>query len=140
MAQSFRPTVETLSKVELALYKLEGATGTYTVSIRDSLYGENLISKSLSVDEIPLSHEASWIEFDIEDIEIIPNKKYFIITTMNDGERPENVVLWLLSYNNPYRHGRPWSYGTIPIWIPTFLIIRKIPDLSFRTYGYNRGC
>jgi hypothetical protein len=56
---------------------------------------------------------------------------------MNGGERPDDVVYWIHTLWNPYKHGRPWSYGTLDYWLPNFIIITKFPDMSFRTYGYN---
>jgi hypothetical protein len=137
LAQSFRPKLSILTKVELGLFKQEGAKGEVTVSIRERLKGQDLTKKSISVNNIPLVTDPDWIEFDFDDIQVTPNKKYYIVFTMNEGERPENVVPWIHTSSNPYKHGRPWSYVTLNCWLPSFIIISKFPDMSFRTYGYD---
>ena len=137
IAQSFKPKLPILSKVEIGLFKQENAEGTVTVSIRQRLGGEDLVSKTIPVESIPLGSEADWVEFDFDDIEVIPNIKYYIVFTMNDGERPENVVLWVHTLWNPYWRGRPWQYTIQGIWLPTCIMMIKLPDACFRTYGYQ---
>jgi len=137
IAQSFRPKLPILSKVEIGLFKQEDAEGNVTVSLRDRLNGKDLVAKTLSVEDIPPITAPDWVEFDFENIEVIPNKKYFIVFTMNDGDRPDDVVLWVHSYWNPYWRGRPWQFGLPGFWLPTFLLMKLIPDASFRTYGYQ---
>jgi hypothetical protein len=137
IAQSFKPKLPVLSKVEIGLFKMDNANGNVTVSIRNSLNGEDLTSKTLSIDIIPLPSDADWVEFDFEDIEVTPDNRYYIVFTMNDGERPDKVVLWVHSIWNPYWRGRPWQYTIQGFWLPTFMIMTKFPDTSFRTYGYN---
>jgi hypothetical protein len=97
----------------------------------------DLTSKSISVDNIPLGSDADWVEFDFEDIDVIPEDKYYIVFTMNNGERPDEVVLWVHTFWNPYWRGRPWQFTIQGFWLPTCLIMKNIPDTSFRTYGYQ---
>jgi hypothetical protein len=137
VAQSFKPTLSVLSKVELGLFKFEGASGNVTVTIREKLQGTDLTMASVPADDIPVGSEADWIEFDFEDIDVTPEKKYYIVFTLNNGERPEKVVLWVHTYWNPYWRGRPWQFTTFNLWLPTCILMTKLPDTSFRTYGYD---
>jgi hypothetical protein len=133
LAQSFKPKLPVLSKIELGLWKLENITGNFTISIRQRLNGEDLVSTTVSIDEVPWMNYGNWVAIDIKDINVTPNKRYYIVFTSDD----QRVVFWIQSQYNPYWRGRPWSLGgALPFWIPMFLIICKIPDMSFRTYGY----
>jgi len=137
LAQSFKPKLTTLSKVELGLWKEENITGNFTVSIREKLKGEDLVSKTVSIEDVPWQYFGDWVTIDFNDINVTPNKRYYIIFTSDDTR----TVFWIMSNYNPYWRGRPWSLGTssnLPFWLPVFLIVKNTyPDFSFRTYGYN---
>ena len=143
LAQSFRPSLRILSKIQIGLFKLKDAEGNVTVSIRDRLYGNNLVLKTISVDNVPIEGKGDWAEFDIDDIEITPNQRYFIIFTLNEGKlstQENGTVHWIMTdpYDPPYLKGMSWKQGTtLPsLWLPVLLLPRP-PDLSFRTYGYK---
>ena len=74
-AQSFVPTLESLSKVELILWR-KGSPETLTISILDDLNGDELTSVSISYDMVQES--SKWITFDFPDIETIPGQTYYI--------------------------------------------------------------
>lgn len=134
IAQSFKPTLPVLSRVELGLFKQENITGTFTISIRQKLNGEDLASKTVSIEEVPWLSYGDWVSIDFQDVDVTPNKRYYIVFTSDDARD----VLWIMSNSNPYHRGRPWTFGgSLPFWIPVFLVVTKIPDLSFRTYGYQ---
>jgi hypothetical protein len=138
LAQSFKPKLSILSKVELGLWKQENITGTFTISIRQKLNGEDLVSKTVSIDEVPWQNYGNWVTIDFEDISVIPDKRYYLFFTSDDTR----VVFWIMTTYNPYLRGQPWSLGAtsnLPFWIPLCLIVTKIPDLCFRTYGYDSG-
>jgi len=141
IAQSFKPTLNSLTKVEIPLFKQDNAVGTVTLSIREKLYGEDLVSQTLSVDEVPLGPDYDWVIFDFGDMEIKPGQKYFMVFTLNNGTRPENsneLVLWTAALYNPYWNGRPYIFYRY-LWLPLGLLtgVSKFPDMSFRTYGYQ---
>ena len=139
VAQSFRPTLNSLTRVEIPLFKLENSFGTVKLSIRERLYSADLTSKTLSVDRVPIQSEYDWVEFDFEDIEVKSGQKYYIVFTLNDGKRPENShewVFWIMSLNNPYLNGKPYQFYRY-IWLPLWLLYPQFPDCSFKTYGMN---
>ena len=140
VAQSFRPTLHSLTRVEIPLFKYERAYGTVKLSIRNRLYGPDLTSITLSIDKVPSESEYDWVEFDFEDIDVIPGQRYYMVFTLNDGIRAENneEVFWIMSLNNPYLKGKPYQFYRY-IWLPLWLLTPKFPDCSFRTYGYESG-
>ena len=136
LAQSFKPKLSILSKVELGLWKLENITGDFTISIRQKLNGEDLVSKTVSIEEVPWQSYGDWVTIDFEDITVTPNKRYYIFLTSDDTR----VVFWIMTTYTPYLRGQPWTFGgSLPFWIPLCLTVTKIPDLCFRTYGYDSG-
>lgn len=136
LAQSFKPQLSILSKVELGLWKLENITGNFTISIRQRFNGDNLVSKTVSIDEVPWQSYGDWVTIDFEDITVTPNKRYYIVFTSDDTR----TVFWIMTSFTPYWRGRPWTFGgSLPFWIPLCLTVTKLPDLCFRTYGYDSG-
>jgi len=131
-AQSFRPKLSTLSRIELGLWKYENITETFTVSIRKTLNGDDLTEKTVSLDLVPWMKYGNWVSVDIADITVTPNAKYFIVVTYDTNDS----LYWILTYYTPYHRGCPWFKGNFPFWFPLDFATCKIPDLCFRTYGY----
>ena len=130
-AQAFRPKLPTLSRIELGLTSYSNsANGTFIVSIRDSLDGQDLTAKNVSMKEVH-AHTVGWVSIDFQDIQVTPNKRYFIVVTYDYYHYLE----WCTARWNPYHRGMPWAYTTYPepSWDLAYGI--KFPDLSFRTYG-----
>lgn len=131
-AQSFRPKLSTLSRIELGLWKQENITGTFTVSIRKTLNGEDLTEQTVSLEQVPWMNYGDWVSIDVEDIAVTPNTKYLIVVTYDTSAS----LYWILTYYTPYHRGCPWFKGNFPFWFPLDLATCKIPDLCFRTFGY----
>jgi len=66
IAQSFTPTKEILTRVELYVGKNVTAYIPYVLAIRDNLTGENLTLASVNPDEFMVFPNISWIEFDFD--------------------------------------------------------------------------
>ena len=129
-AQSFCPTFPTLSRVQLGLRSyIYFADGTFTVSIRDSLDGQDLTAKTMSMKKV--RHFVTWVSIDFTDIHITPNKQYFIVVTYDHDLNLE----WCTAHWNPYHQGMPWVYTTSPEPSWDLGYGEKFPDLCFRTYG-----
>jgi hypothetical protein len=134
LAQSFKPKLSTLSKIELGLFKDENITGNFTISIRQRLNGDDLVSTSISFEDVPWLNYGNWVTIDFEDLTVKPNTRYYIVFSSHDIRN----IHWIMTYYTPYWRGRPWSLGgAIPFWVPICFIVTKLPDLCFRTYGYN---
>ncbi len=134
VAQAFRPKLPTLSRIELGLGRMyENAPGTYTVSIRDCLNGQDLTSKIMFIKDLPFDMGA-WISIDFKDISVTPNKRYFIVVTFDTANN--SALTWYTAYWNPYHRGMPWIFSESPRprWDLTFY--PKFFDLSFRTFGH----
>ena len=102
LGQSFIPTLDTLSKVDVLVAKRGNPTGDLVVSIRSTLTGNDLVSIALSPNDIP--DVADWVECDLDDITITPGTTYYlVIHTVGGGLT--NCYLWNYGYNTPYTNG-----------------------------------
>jgi len=120
-AQSFRPTLEILTRVKLWLIK---GGGGLTISIRQNLLGEDLTSLYLLESEI-ISRE--WTEFDFPDIVVIPEQTYYIVY------EPDYKCYWEIHSRDPYERGFAWKY-LLENWE-----IQSDLDFSFKTYGMKHA-
>jgi hypothetical protein len=92
LAQSFVPSLDILSKVELAI----GSYGSkdqppLNLYIRDNLSGDNLAVCSMEVPETEWGRYV-WYAFDFEDLEVLPGNTYYIICVS------EKVMNWAYAW------------------------------------------
>lgn len=130
-AQSFKPTMDSLTKVELNIQKKGNPTGSLTVSIRDSLSGSNIISTSVSTSSI--SSSGGWVVFDFNDIFVTPEVTYYIIFHPDSSWSGGHMVDWGMFYSyDTYTRGIAYWYWDIPSpwWYPI-----DGDDFCFKTYG-----
>ena len=80
IAQSFVPSLNILSKIELGIHSYDGAGEPPPVHlyIRDNLSGDNLAEISRSIPPLGYSKTA-WSTFDFQDLEVIPGNTYYIV-------------------------------------------------------------
>jgi len=128
-AQSFIPTLNILTRVELMICRIPEATYNYTVAIREDLNGSDLTSVSLPASYITIM-ELSWEEFDFPDIMVIPGKTYYIVSS------PENVInnvyLWAVKGADVYPNGILFYRWNGAAWEGY-----SDGDMTFKTYGVN---
>jgi hypothetical protein len=141
IAQQFVPTFSLLSKIEVALMSNENASYPVKISIREKLYGNDIVSTMISADEISLYPNASWVEFDFDDLQVIPGKTYYIIVAPTYGSRffqkvPKSEhVYWMLTWNNIYINGTSYiSKSQRFLWPFDYLMYNHDIDFCFKTY------
>jgi VCBS repeat-containing protein len=129
-AQSFKPTLKTLTRVELYVKKRGSPPNDLVVSIRDSLTGNDLTAISKPASLIPSTIE--WVSFDFEDISVTPGNTYYIVLRTTGGNSL-NSYIWKFGYNTPYTDGWLWfSKNAGSYWTPYYAY-----DFCFKTYGTN---
>jgi hypothetical protein len=129
-AQSFKPTLNMLTRVQIIIIKRENVSGGYVVSIRSSLDGIDLTSISVDPSIIPEPPVYSWIEFDFPDISVLPESTYYIVSK---SENKIDHYQWAASNGNPYYRGSMFY-----LWEGSSFVWEEITDLDFmfKTYGY----
>ena len=131
LAQSFTPTKNLLTRIELYIGKNSTTTFDYTVAIRDDLNGSDLASVNLSAAEITTAN-FSWEEFDIPDLMVTPGDTYYIVSSTVNAT--DNWYYWGL-----YMNGTVYPNGTIYYTINNGMNWPEEPngDMTFNTYGVD---
>jgi len=125
LAQSFKPSMTPLIKVDLVIARFSMTTMPLIVSIRVDLEGNNLTSIAIPAEQIP-SWPVSWYSIDFPDISVIPEKTYYIIVSYPFGIDGYAIA----GYDDVYPRGSAWiSYK------PQNWIIIEDYDLAFKTYS-----
>ena len=107
-AQSFKPTKEKLTAVQLYMFKHDDPPAgiEITVSIRDDLNGSDLTITTINADEI--TKRPRWIWFNFPDIDTTPEQTYYIVCR-SDGGVGNDTYCWLFDFDNPYDRGEAWE-------------------------------
>ena len=131
-AQSFTPSLTTLTKLELLTFPSQDADNIY-LKIRKDLNGFDLISISLTPNGIPPSPQV--LTFDFPDINVTPGLQYYIIVCSPESSLDFKCWRWLSNYQyDPYYLGKTYiSENDGIIWYERL----EIFDFWFKTYGYN---
>jgi len=154
LAQSFKPSMSPLTKVDLLLWWAEPYPNmNIIVSIRESLDGEDLVNTRVSGDELdfaPSTDEYGWVTFDIEDLEVTIDKKYYIIFCLDPLiPNQEYKIYWSFGWvggliqgwiNDPYRPGRLYMMNNEflgGLWHRVYAPWQGQYDFCFKTYTYG---
>ena len=137
LAQGFIPTLETITRVELNLYKVGTITSDITLSIRSDLTGSDLTS--VTIDGSQVYEYSNWIEFDFNDIDITIGEMYYIVCRTTGGS-VTNYYCCLFQVNNPYAGGEVWgSLNSGSSWDIIEYPGYPDPDGCFITYGLDEA-
>jgi len=133
LAQSFIPTLNSLTKIELKIFKV-GEPAGLKISIQSDLSGEELTSLYVTADKI--SSLLHWHQFDLPDIDVTPGQTYYIVWDPDGENKEKDNICWGFKDDNPYKEGCAWLGAGD--WSP----IDKIGDyynidFCFRTYGLD---
>ena len=102
-AQSFKPTLSILTRVELHCGE-SSPIEDVIVSIRSSLDGDDLTSISVEPGNLPSD---DWYMFDFPDISVTPETPYFIVMRSDD---PYTDYRWSMDDQNNYQRGEGWYW------------------------------
>lgn len=139
LAQGFTPGLESLTRLEVYLFKVGTVTSPITISIRDSLTGSDLTSAT--IDGSLVSTSSRWIMFDVSDISVIPGNQYYLVIRSSGG----SIITYycaIFDTDNPYDGGETWgsidygaTWGLIEDYYPEY----PDPDACFKTYGFDEA-
>ncbi|MBN1861986.1 MAG: hypothetical protein JW840_11075 [Candidatus Thermoplasmatota archaeon] len=85
VAQSFIPQRELLTRIQFLMAVNSSATQPCVVAIRDNLTEDDLTAISLEPSEFPVvnatptQEQLAWIDFDFQDLWVIPGQTYYIV-------------------------------------------------------------
>jgi len=131
-AQSFIPTLNTLTKTEIYLRKFGNPEFDLTVELRTNAPQETLID-TITFTPAEVSTSWIWLEVDFEDETINPGTDYFIVCPpAPSGVTTSFGYEWGYSFGNQYNDGAFWftrDGGVLWRDLPTMY------EFSFRLYG-----
>jgi hypothetical protein len=137
LAQGFTPTLETITRVELKLFKIGDINSDILLSIRSSLTGSDLTSVSVSGNQV--AGYGKWIEFDFADISINPDQMCYIVCRTSGGSIVDYYCC-LFQVNNPYTGGEVWgSLNSGTTWEIIEYPGYPNPDGCFIEYGLDES-
>lgn len=152
VAQSFIPTKEILTRVELLVGKNSTASHPYVLAIREELTEENIVETSINPEEFVIEN-FTWLEFDFEDILVTVGQTYYIVCYTENIT--DNWYAWAANNDSesyPYGcawvsidDGDTWTNESIPAsneesWNPDNGVAPlnnddSESDMCFKTYG-----
>jgi hypothetical protein len=110
VAQSFKPSVQRLSKVHLKLFKY-GGTPNYELefSVRKTLNGNDLVLVTKTGTQVT----NGWNEFDFPDLQVQVDNTYYLVCVGDAGTGGDPYYCWYYSDTNPYNRGmlHIFNYG-----------------------------
>jgi len=133
-AQSFVPTLSTLSKIELEIVA-KGDVQPITVYIRDNLTGMNLAQSSVLIKPgNEYKPVLNWTTFDFDDISVTPGKTYYVVCqTIYSNTSLYGWSYAGAEYPDPYPNGE--AYGSKNNGVTWINLNGYVNDYSFVTYG-----
>ena len=130
LAQSFKPSLGTLTRIELLISREYTTSYSVKISIRDNLLGNDIVSVTKQPEDFPILTFPfnEWTEIDFPDTYVFPEETYYIVCTTN---QPIGDYNWFGNGNNLYERGQAYfSFDQGSSWV-----IRPTIDLCFKTYG-----
>jgi hypothetical protein len=128
IAQSFIPTKNVLTRVNISIGKNRTATFPYRVAIKKELSGSDIATAKINAEDIA-NETFNWTEFDFPDIRITPGDPYYLISYTTNIT--DNWYGWAANHTNPYLDGSMFtSIDEGSSWTENDTL-----DMCFITYG-----
>jgi len=137
LVQSFKPSREKLTRVEIFLSRCKGShknLGNVVLSIREDINREDLTSSSVSPEKIDV--DGKWIIFDFPDISVNDHQTYYLVCHTSGGSN-NDYYLWY--YSEEGKWGDPYPCGEIINTLKTTGDDKKERDFAFKIYGSGDG-
>lgn len=133
-AQSFIPTLSTITGVDVYLRKFGTPEFNLTIELR-TYYPQGTLIDTLIFTPSEISTSFEWLSLDFIDTAVIPGIKYFIVCPPAPvGVTTSFGYEWGYAFGNQYDDGAFWftrDGGGLWRGLPTMY------EFAFRTYGYD---
>ena len=133
-AQGFTPSETPLIKVRFHVSGNPPGNTNITVSIRDALNGDDIVSNMFNIDMI-----GGVVDFSFPDIDVTIGEIYYIVCNVDKGYLASDCLGWPYSYDNQYDRGDAWySENGITWYDATDYTIDGFYDIDFAFTTYFR--
>jgi len=158
VAQSFIPTKEVLTLVELYIGKNSTATSPYVLAVRADLTGEDMTLTSVDPEDV-VTEDFGWVEFDFDDVMTTIGQTYYIVSYTENVT--DNFYGWGANNDSEsYLYGCAWmsldggdtwsnesasaQQGNVETWFNpagrgSFNENNVTWDMCFKTYGRDNS-
>ena len=135
-AQSFKPSLNTLTRIQIIAGRDGNPTGPVYLHLRSSLDGVDIASVMVNAEDLQVYSDPfpTWIEFNFGAIPVTSEETYYYIWDNQASEEHGSVVK---AYHNVdvYDRGSAWIYSHDQnMWYEEFA---DIQEFVFITYGYH---
>ncbi len=154
VAQSFIPTKEILTRIELYIGKNSTATYPYVLAVRTELTGEDILATTVDPEDV-VTEDFGWVTFDFDEVMITTGQTYYIASytenatdnfyawgANNDSESYPNGCAWMSldggdTWSNESASAQPVNIDTWfnPAKCRSFKENNVTWDMCFKTYG-----
>ena len=132
VAQSFIPTKNVLTRVNISIGRNRTATLPYIVAIREELTGPDIAIAKLNAEDVA-KESFNWTEFDFSDVRITSGESYYIVSYTTNVT--DNWYAWGAHNLSLYPKGSMfYSIDDGETWTKNETL-----DMCFLTYGYNNS-
>jgi hypothetical protein len=131
--QSFKPSKNILTRIWLRVFNKGPAYGHAKIGIKENLdrYEEDLTGAIVYSSDIR-PYELRWVNFDLPDLYVIPDKTYYIFWYPYESWDIDNKMILGGSTLDKYDRGEFWYYDK---YIGFDQLSASFKDLSFVTFG-----
>lgn len=158
VAQSFIPTKEILTRVELYIGKNSTATYPYVLAVRADLTGEDMTLTSVDPEDV-ITEDFGWVEFNFDDVMTTIGQTYYIVSYTENVT--DNFYAWGANNDSEsYPYGCAWmsldggdtwsndsasaQQGNVETWFNpsgrgSFNENNVTWDMCFKTYGRDNS-
>jgi len=128
VAQSFTPTKDLLTRVQILIARNNSTTHDFTLALHDNLTHASLASVNVPASQVLVAN-FSWVEFDFPKTLVTAGKLYYLVASTVNAT--ENWYAWGIQMANVYPNGSAfWTTNNGVNW-------NEEPDIdaAFMTYG-----
>jgi len=133
-AQSFKPSVETLTRAEVYLRKVGDVSFNLSIELRESSPDGPILDEATFTPE-NISSSWEWLEIDFNDTNVSISQDYFIVI-VPDSSNPVNSFPYEWGYANSDVNPNSSFYNTSDGGLTWNL--NNSFDLCMKTYGYTK--
>ena len=132
VAQSFIPTKNILTRIQILIGRNRTATYPYVLAIREELTGEDIAIAKVNAQDIA-NESFNWSEFDFADVLVTTGQTYYMISYTTNIT--DNWYAWAANSSNPYPNGTmAVSVDDGESWD-----VNDTLDMCFMTYGRDNS-
>ncbi len=135
-AQSFIPTAQNISAIEIHIYKESEVKGNMTVYITKTFDGDQPTPQEINgtieitPDAVPFPVNKDWVKFNFSNlIEVTPLETYYLVLQGYNDSGFANYF-WTFDQGNPYPNGTSGINPSYDLFFRTYFLEPVVPEFA----------